>query len=45
MRRSGLEKSGEMSVENIAYKLLRAKGYLDNLYNMKTSLIIKDLSL
>jgi predicted nucleotidyltransferase len=31
MRKSGLEKSGEFSVENIVFKLLRNGGYLDSL--------------
>ncbi len=34
MRQSGLEKSGEMSEENIAYKTLRADGDIDRLYDM-----------
>jgi hypothetical protein len=32
-RRSGLEKSGELGVENLVVKTLRNNGYLDKLYN------------
>lgn len=32
MRQSGLAEGGEFSVENLAYKSLRALGYLDRLY-------------
>lgn len=35
MRKSGLEKSGEMSTENIAYKLLRAEDIIQDLYDSK----------
>jgi hypothetical protein len=45
MRESGLIKSGEFSIENIVFKLLRNRGHLDNLktavnkvYDMKLSL-------
>ncbi len=31
LRKSGLEREGEFSVENIAFKVLRAKGYVDQL--------------
>ncbi len=31
LRKSGLERAGEFSVENIAFKALRAKGYIDQL--------------
>jgi hypothetical protein len=31
LRKAGLEKNGEFSVENIAFKVLRAKGYIDQL--------------
>lgn len=33
MRQSGLQKSGEFSEENIAFKIIRNKGYLDELKN------------
>ena len=32
MRRAGLAKGGEFSVENLAFKVLRNKGYIDRLY-------------
>ena len=31
LRKSGLDRAGEFSVENIAFKVLRAKGYIDQL--------------
>jgi len=31
LRKNGLEREGEFSVENIAFKVLRAKGYIDQL--------------
>ncbi len=31
LRKTGLERAGEFSVENIAFKVLRAKGYIDQL--------------
>jgi len=33
MRLSGLERSGEFSVENLSFKLLRRSGYLEKLYD------------
>jgi predicted nucleotidyltransferase len=45
MRKAGLEKSGEMSIENITYKLLRAEGGLQNLFNKKYELYGDSLSL
>ena len=35
MRRAGLERSGEFSVENLAFKVLRRNGYLEKLSNLK----------
>jgi len=32
LRKSGLKKGGEFSVENLAFKILRNKGYIDRLY-------------
>lgn len=32
-RKSGLQKNGELSFENLVYKILRRKGYLDKLYD------------
>jgi DNA-binding transcriptional ArsR family regulator len=33
MRQAGLERSGEFSVENLAFKVLRRNGYLKKLYD------------
>ena len=33
MRRAGLERSGEYSAENLAFKLLRRTGYLKKMYD------------
>ena len=39
LRKTGLDRQGEFSVENIAFKVLRAKGYIDQLrqhiYNLE----------
>lgn len=45
MRRSGLATAGEFSVENIAYKLLRAEGVLDRLRQARIDAEDRDLSL
>lgn len=45
MRQSGLEKSGEMSDENIVYKVLRSEGDIQKLYDMKDNIFDVDLSL
>jgi predicted nucleotidyltransferase len=45
MRQSGLEKSGEMADENIIYKVLRADGEIQKLYDMKDNIFDVDLSL
>ncbi len=45
MRQSGLDQSGEFSIENLAYKILRNIGYLDRLYQARDSQIDQDLSL
>lgn len=44
-RVSGLEKGGEMSIENLVFKVLRRNGYIEKLYNLPTELIDKKLSL
>jgi len=43
LRRNGLMTGGEFSVENLAYKLLRAQGFLQNVYDAKIR--IRELSL
>jgi predicted nucleotidyltransferase len=45
MRKSALNKSGEMSVENIAYKMLRSEDLIQKLYNSKFSLYGDSISL
>lgn len=45
MRSSGLAKGGEYSVENIVYKLLRARGDLARLWDARSQLGDRELSL
>jgi predicted nucleotidyltransferase len=45
MRKAGLEKGGEYSVENLVFKTLRGNGYLEKLSSEKTSILDKELSL
>lgn len=45
MRKCGLEKGGEFSVENLAFKVLRRNGYLEKLNKMKTDAYDKIFSL
>jgi hypothetical protein len=45
MRQSGLDQGGEFSTENLAFKIVRNKGYLDKLYKNKNSKFDQDLSL
>tara|TARA_B100000214_G_C23974250_1_gene631868 strand:+ start:5161 stop:5865 length:705 start_codon:yes stop_codon:yes gene_type:complete len=45
MRKSGLSKSGEMSVENIAYKMLRSKDLIQKLFDSKFKLYGDSISL
>jgi hypothetical protein len=45
MRQSGLAAGGEFSTENLAYKSLRALGYLDRLWQAKEKAQDADLSL
>jgi predicted nucleotidyltransferase len=45
MRKSALNKSGEMSVENIAYKMLRSEDLIQKLYDSKFSLYGDSISL
>ena len=44
-RNCGLEKDGEMSLENLIFKLLRRNGYIEKLYNIPTDVIDKELSM
>ena len=45
MRKSGLEKGGELSDENVIYKILRAEGDVQKLFDMKDNIFDVDLSL
>ena len=44
-RNCGLEKGGEMSLENLVFKLLRRNGYIEKLYDVPTEIIDKKLSM
>ena len=44
-RNCGLEKGGEMSLENLVFKLLRRNGYIEKLYDLPTKIIDKKLSM
>ena len=45
LRIQGLTTSGEYSYENLVFKAIRDRGYLDNLKQLKHELISKELSL
>jgi DNA-binding transcriptional regulator YhcF (GntR family) len=45
MRQAGLDAGGEFSTENLAFKIVRNKGYLDKLYKNKNSKFDQELSL
>jgi len=45
MRQSGLDSSGEFSVENIVFKVLRRNGMLDRLYDIKNVAYDKSVTL
>jgi hypothetical protein len=44
-RQSGLEKEGELSYENLVFKYLRRSGYIGKLFELKTKLKDKELSI
>ena len=44
-RNCGLEKNGEMSLENLVFKLLRRNGYIEKLYDLPTEVVDKKLSM
>lgn len=44
-RKAGLESTGEFGPENLAFKALRANGYLEELYNLINSLQDNELSM
>jgi Putative amidoligase enzyme len=45
MRKNGLSKTGEFGPENLAFKVLRANGYIDRLWTRKSELEDEQLSL
>ena len=45
MRKSGLERAGEFSMENLVFKILRNSGYMEKLYDYQLNMKSKDLSL
>jgi hypothetical protein len=44
MRKAGLEAAGEYSIENLTYKFLRNRGYIDKLYDYRTAAYDAQLS-
>jgi len=44
-RQSGLQAGGEFGIENIVYKILRDKGYLDRLFDKRVALQDQELSI
>ena len=44
-RKSGLEKDGELSYENLVFKFLRRSGHIERLFDMKNKVIDKELSI
>lgn len=44
-RNCGLEKNGEMALENLVFKLLRRNGYIGKLFDIPTELIDKKLTM
>lgn len=45
VRQSGLDKNGELSTENIVFKLLRERGYIDKLKKLKVDVYDKKMSI
>jgi hypothetical protein len=45
MRKAGLERSGEFSIENLTFKMLRRLGYIDKVYSTSLSDFDKALSI
>lgn len=44
-RQAGLDKGGEFSPENLAYKILRKQGYIDRLYQLRDKLHSEELTI
>lgn len=45
MRKSGLEKGGEFSIENLAFKYLRNEGYIERLFDLRRKALDNKLSM
>lgn len=45
MRQKGLDSKGELSTENLVFKLIRSKGYLDKIRELKIKIYDKKVSL
>jgi hypothetical protein len=45
LRKNGLYKEGEYSIENLVFKVLRNSGYLEKLINLKNNNLDKNLSI
>jgi uncharacterized protein YihD (DUF1040 family) len=45
LRQNGLSKEGELSIENLVFKVLRNTGYIGKLRDMKEEIISRELSL
>jgi len=45
LRQGGLDRAGEFSTENLAFKIIRNKGYLDKLYKNKNQKFDQELSI
>lgn len=43
-RKSGLEKDGELSYENLVFKFLRRSGHIEKLFDLKNKILDKQLS-
>lgn len=44
-RKTGLDKGGELSYENLVFKYLRRSGYIDKLFDLEKDYVNKELSL
>ena len=45
MRQAGLDRAGEFSTENLAYKIIRNKKFIERLYNARQQKVDQELSL
>jgi hypothetical protein len=44
-RKSGLEKEGELSYENLVFKFLRRSGHIQKLFDISNKALDKELSI